>query len=93
VTAASVDAVDTYELVRAAVLRADPDAGPHLGVLRREGLAAWSRSLIEVPTISAPISAPARHPLTRHGCAPAPSELTRLIAGIVLSIIAEPSHV
>ena len=90
-TAASVDAVDTYELVRAAVLRADPDAGPHLGVLRREGLAAWSRSLSEVPAIGAPISSPARQPTTRH--APAPSELTRLIASIVLAIAAEPAHV
>ena len=90
-TAASVDAVDTYELVRAAVLRADPDGGPHLGVLRREGLAAWSRSLIEVPAIGAPISSPARQPTTRH--APAPSELTRLIASIVLAIAAESAHV
>jgi hypothetical protein len=87
VIAASVDAVDTYELLRAAVLRADPDASPHLGVLRREGLAAWSQSLI----IGAPISGPARQPTTRH--APAPSELTRLIASIVLAIAAEPAHV
>jgi len=91
VIAASVDAVDTYELLRAAVLRADPDASPHLGVLRREGLAAWSQSLIEVPAIGAPISGPARQPTTRH--APAPSELTRLIASIVLAIAAKPAHV
>ena len=92
-SAASVDAVGIYEALRAAVLRADPDAGPHLGVLRREGLAAWSRSLIEVPAISAPISGPALQPPTRPAPAPAPSELTRLIAGIVLAIIAEPAHV
>jgi hypothetical protein len=92
VTAASVDAVDTYELLRAAVLRGDPDAGPHLGVLRREGLTAWSRSLIEAPAISAQISGPAQPPI-RHAPAPAPSELTRLIAGIVLAITAEPAHV
>ena len=90
-SAASVDAVDIYEALRAAVLRADPDAGPHLGVLRREGLAAWSRSLIEVPAIRAPISGLA--PPTRPAPAPAPSELTRLIAGIVLAITAEPTHV
>jgi len=77
----------------AAVLRGDPDAGPHLGVLRREGLTAWSRSLIEAPAISAPISGPARQPPVRHAPAPAPSELTRLIAGIVLAITAEPAHV
>jgi hypothetical protein len=90
---ASIDAVDTYELLRAAVLRADPDAGPHLGVLRREGLSAWSRSLIEVLAASTPISGPALQPPTRHTPAPAPSELTRLIAGLVLAIIAEPAHV
>ena len=90
---ASIDAVDTYELLRAAVLRADPDAGPHLGVLRREGLTAWSRSLIEVLATSTPISGPALQPPTRYAPAPAPSELTRLIAGIVLAIIAEPTHV
>ncbi len=90
---ASINAVDTYELLRAAVLRADPDAGPHLGVLRREGLTAWSRSLIEVLATGTPISGPALQPPTRHAPAPASSELTRLIAGIVLAIIAEPTHV
>ena len=92
-TAASVDAVDTYELRLGAVLRGDPDTGSHLGGLRREGLTAWSRSLIEAPAISAPISGPARQPPIRHAPAPAPSELTRLIAGIVLAITAEPAHV
>ncbi len=92
-TAASVDAVDTYERLRAAVLRGDPDTGPHLGVLRREGLTAWSRSLIEAPVFSAPISGPARQSPPLHPPAPAPSELTRLIAGIVLAITAEPAHV
>lgn len=92
-SAASANAIDTYELLRTAVLRADPDAGPNLGVLRREGLTAWSRSLIEVPAIGAPISGPARQLPAWHAAAPAPGELTRLIAGIVLAIIAEPAHV
>jgi hypothetical protein len=93
VSVASANAIDTYELLRAAVLRADPDAGPNLGVLRRDGLTAWSRSLIEVPTIGAPIPDPARPLPAWHAATPAPSELTRLIAGIVLAIIAEPAHV
>ena len=92
-TAASVDAVEIYERLRAAMLRADPDAGPHLGVLRREGLTAWSRSLIAVPAGNAPISGLARQPPTRHAPAPAASELTRLIAGIVLAVTAESAHV
>ena len=82
-----------YELLRAAVLRADPNAGPYLGVLRREGLTAWSRSLIALPASNSPISGPARQLPIRHAPAIAASELTRLIAGIVLAITAEPIHV
>jgi hypothetical protein len=55
VSAVPANAVDSYELLRAAVLRADPDAGPNLAVLRREGLTAWSRSLIETGDIDAPL--------------------------------------
>ena len=89
----SANAVDTYELLRAAVLRADPDAGPNLGVLCREGLTAWSRSLVETHKIDAPLPDPARHLPAWPGAAAAVSELTRLIAGIVLAITAEPAHV
>jgi hypothetical protein len=92
-SAAFADAVDAYELLRAAVLRADPDAGSNLGVLRREGLTAWSRSLIEARDIGAPLPWPARQLPTWPDAASAPSELTRLIAGIVLAITAEPVHV
>jgi hypothetical protein len=93
VSAVSANAVDTYELLRAAVLRVDSDAGPNLGVLRCEGLTAWSRSLIEPRDIGAPLPGPARQLPAWPDAAPAPSELTRLIAGIVLAITAEPAHV
>jgi hypothetical protein len=92
-SAAFAEAVDGYELLRAAVLGADPDAGPNLGVLRREGLTAWFRSLIEARDIGAPLPWPARQLPTWPAAPPAPSELTRLIAGIVLAITAEPVHV
>jgi hypothetical protein len=91
--AAFADAVDAYELLRAAVLRADPDAGPNLGALRREGVAAWSRGLIEARGIGTPLPWPARQLPTWPDAASAASELTRLIAGIVLAIAVEPVHV
>jgi hypothetical protein len=49
--------------------------------------------LIEVLATSTLISGPALQPPTRYAPAPATSELARLIAGIVLAIIAEPAHV
>jgi transposase len=93
VSAVSANAVDSYELLRAAVLRADPDAGPNLAVLRREGLTAWSRRLIETRDIDAPLPDPARYLPALPAAAAAANELTRLIAGIVLAITAEPAHV
>jgi len=92
-SAAFANAVDAYELLRAAVLRADPDAGPNLGILHREGLAAWSRGLIEARDIGAPLPWPMRRLPPWPDAVSAPSELTRLIAGIVLAITAEPVHV
>jgi hypothetical protein len=94
VSAVSANAVDTYELMRAAVLRADPDAGPNLDVLRREGLTAWSRRLIVTPNVGPPPPDPVRRlPAWPGNTADEISELTRLIAGIVLAITAEPAHV
>jgi hypothetical protein len=92
-SAAFVDAVDAYERLRAAMLGADPEASPNLGILRREGLTAWSRSLTEARDIDTPLSWPARQLPTWPDAAPAPNELTRLIAGIVLAIAVEPVHV
>lgn len=93
-TAVSAGAVDTYELLRAAVLRADPDASPNLDVLRRKGLTAWSRSLIETHNVgSTPADLVRRLPAWPSATADEAGELTRLIAGIVLAITAEPAHV
>lgn len=92
-SAPPVNAVDAYERLRAAVFHADPDAGPNLGVLRREGLTAWSRSLVEARDRGQPLPGLARHRSTWSAAAQAPSELARLIASIVLAITAEPAHV
>ena len=93
-SAAFAEAVDAYELLRAAVLGADPEAGPNLSVFRREGLTAWSQSLNEARDIVVPLSSsPPRQLPTWPDAASAPSELARLIAGIVLAITAEPVHV
>ena len=52
-TVAPESTLDAYEALRAAVLRAEPGAGPDLGTLRREGLAAWLKGLIPAPGGSA----------------------------------------
>lgn len=90
---ASANAVDIYEQLRAAVLDADPEAGPNLGVLRREGLTAWCRSLTTARDLDAPSPDPSRRLPGCPASASPPSELTRLIAGIVLALAAEPAHV
>jgi hypothetical protein len=85
--------LDAYEALRAAVLRAEPGAGPDLGTLRREGLAAWLKGLIPAPGGSASIPAAIPRLPSLRDPAPTPSELTRLIASIVLALAAEPAHV
>ena len=88
---ADTNAVDIYEQLRAAVLDADPQAGPNLGVLRRQGLTAWYRSLTTARDLDPPPADRPHHRSRRP--AAAPSELTRLIASIILAITAEPAHV
>jgi hypothetical protein len=92
-TVAPQSTLDAYEALRAAALRAEPGAGPDLGTLRREGLATWLKGLIRAPGCSASIPAATPHLPSLRDPAPAPSELTRLIASIVLAIAAEPAHV
>lgn len=82
-----------YERMRAAVLNADPEAGPNLGVLRREGVTAWCRSLTTARDRDAPPADRPHHLSRRPAAEPPPSELTRLIASIILTITAEPAHV
>jgi hypothetical protein len=93
VSTAATNAVDIYEQLRAAVLDADPEAGPNLGVLRRQGLTAWCRSLTPARDRDPPPADRPHHRSHWPAAAPPPSELTRLIASILLAITAEPAHV
>jgi DNA invertase Pin-like site-specific DNA recombinase len=60
-TVAPQSTLDAYEALRAAVLRAEPGAGPDLGTLRRERLATWLKGLIRAPGCSASIPAATPH--------------------------------
>lgn len=89
--AAASKVADAYESLRAAALCAEPAACPGLGILRRQGMAAWMRAL-ERP----PHSDGDRHPLiARLPASDAPqqsTELTRLIASIIVSVGTEHAH-
>jgi hypothetical protein len=92
IAAAATSAIDAYERLRAAVLSAEPVPGADLGTVRRRGLAAWLRGLILQPSAE-PARArlePARNTIADP--APAATELTRVIAGIVIALVAEPAH-
>jgi hypothetical protein len=89
--AAASKVADAYESLRAAALCAEPAACPGLGILRRQGMAAWMRAL-ERP----PHSDGDRHPMiARLPASDAPqqsTELTRLIASIIVSVGTEHAH-
>ena len=88
-TVTAADAVSAYEKLRAVVLNAEPSAGPGLCVIRRRGLAAWirecgSESQVEAVRTNAPA--------TTRDRPPAASDLTRLLAGIIVALAMEPAH-
>jgi hypothetical protein len=89
--AAASNAADAYESLRAAALCAEPPASPGLGILRRQGLAAWMRALDHPPPSDGD-----RHPtIVRSPASDVPqesSELTRLIASIIVSVGTEHAH-
>jgi hypothetical protein len=93
VTVVPAGTLDTYERLRAAVLCAEPGCAPNLGTLRREGLAAWMKGLVPAPAGATPVPGTARRTPISRDPAPIPSELTRLIASIVLTVAGEPAHV
>jgi len=94
--------------MRAAVLNAEPLPGSDLGTVRRRGLATWLKGLILQPpakparakqepasnTIAdpAPNGAWSLQKTGDAGASPAASELTRVIAGIVIALVTEPAH-
>jgi hypothetical protein len=82
------DAASGYEKLRTAVLGAKPAACPGLAILRRRGLAAWIGALGPEPR--AEVSN--RRPATTHDPTPPANDLTRLIAGILVTLVTEPAH-
>jgi hypothetical protein len=93
INVAAPDAVDAYEKLRAAVLCAEPTSCPGLGIIHRQGLAAWIRVLGPPPHADgvddhhpALVSSPTCHQ------PPGASELARVIASILVSIAMEPAH-
>jgi hypothetical protein len=91
VTVCPANTVDAYERLRAAVLRAEPVPGPDLGTVRRQGIAAWIKALRSMPRIAPDRSVPGPPPPTLSQPSPAATELTRLLAGIVVAF-AESTH-
>jgi hypothetical protein len=93
--------------MRAAVLNAEPLPGPDLGTMRRRGLTTWLKGLISEPSAKpvhakpepasntiaepAPNGAWSLQKRGEAGASPAASELTRVIAGIVIALT-EPAY-
>ena len=86
------DAGDAYEKLRTAVLRAEPAACPGLGILRRRGLAAWLRALGQEPHAEAACRDHPPAPSAAYDSSPAASDITRLIAGIIVALAMESVH-
>lgn len=73
------------------MLSAEPLPGPDLSTVRRRGLAAWLKGLILQPPAEPRFRPePARNAIVDP--VPAANELTRIIAGIVIALVAEPAH-
>jgi hypothetical protein len=66
--------------------------GQDLGTVRRQGLAAWLKGLIMPSPVDPACAKLEPSPNTRTDPAPAVSELTRIIAGIVIALVVEPTH-
>ena len=85
---------ESYEVLRAAVLRSELASCLGVGLLRRRGMAAWIRD--KGQEASAEVDEASRPNLAL--CAirpdlPARNDLTSLLAGIIVAIAMEPVHV
>lgn len=81
-----------YEKLRTAILSGEPAATPGLGILRRQGLAAWMRALGHEPYAAVACRDPEPAPSAKPDLSPPASDVTRLIAGILVSLAMEPMH-
>jgi hypothetical protein len=90
--AAPADTAAIYEKLRSAVLSGEAATTPGLGILHRQGVAAWIRTLGQEPHAEAT----SRHcePVRCANPDPSPpaSDVTRLIAGIIVSLALEHIH-
>jgi hypothetical protein len=80
-----------YEILRAAVLGAELVRGPALMKLRRNGLTSWLKSPIPEPIAPTLCAGQARSSAANGDPSLMTTELTRLIAGIVVALAAEPA--
>jgi hypothetical protein len=86
------DIAATYEKLRAAVLSAEPLMAPGLGILCHQGVAAWMRALWpDTHTEAASRHGESTRRVSQNPSPPA-SDVTRLIAGIIVSLALEPIH-
>src|ERR1700761_299134 len=81
--------VDGYEQLRAAVVGAQQIPGAGLATLRRQGMAAWIKASDSIPGPTSPLPA-ARRPPTAGAIAR--NELTLILASLVVTLSAEPTH-
>lgn len=81
-----------YETLRAAVLSSEPVRGPALKILRHNGLTRRLKAPIPEPTAPTLCPARARSSAANGDPVVTTAELTRLIAGIVVALAAEPAH-
>jgi hypothetical protein len=92
VIVAPADAAVAYEKLRAAILSAEAATSPGLGILRRQGLAAWMRAPGQEPHAEVACHAPDLPFFAKPDLSSPASDVTRLIAGIIVSLALEPLH-
>ena len=81
-----------YETLRAAALGTEPIRGPALKILRQNGLTSWLKAPIPEPIAPTLCAGQARSSAANGDPVLTTTQLTRLIAGIVVALAAEPAH-
>jgi len=74
------------------VLNAEPSACSGLCIIHRRGLAAWIRECGSQSQVKAVRTNHQAAPPTTRDLSPAASDLTRLLAGIIVALAMEPAH-
>ncbi|WP_208867811.1 hypothetical protein [Mesorhizobium delmotii] len=87
-TVRATSLVGTYEQLRAAVLSARLITGSGLVTLRRQGMVAWIKAATTTPNFTPPC--PVHRPPSAGAIAT--SELTLILASLVVTLTAEPAH-